>query len=319
MSNLLLVLALSAAASARAQPPAVVPPDPPPLERRRSEVAERLRSLEWLLARQPSPALARRYAALTESIANAGDDAALETLGSSVRAFRVSALSGAGLLGLPPGRIEEIERGQNEAIARMRARRIDGAVVSRRRPQEGQNVDFEALAGDSAARARYRLPLAVADFHGITSDYNPTRMHPVLNISRPHPALDMRAMDGEAALAAAGGRVVFAGRDGIHGNRVIIDHGDGNFTSYSHLASIPRYLRRFADREGFLRAPIRVEEGQELGATGATGRVGGPHLHFETFTQLGRVRFGDRIVPVASGHIDPRRLLPPVPPEGVTW
>jgi murein DD-endopeptidase MepM/ murein hydrolase activator NlpD len=52
------------------------------------------------------------------------------------------------------------------------------------------------------------------------------------------------------------------------GNAVIIDHGTQIFTIYAHLGKIEAAAGR------------RVEKGQLLGLSGATGRVSGPHLHW---------------------------------------
>jgi murein DD-endopeptidase MepM/ murein hydrolase activator NlpD len=71
--------------------------------------------------------------------------------------------------------------------------------------------------------------------------------------------------------AANGGRVAFAGDLGIYGNTVILDHGLGLFTLYSHLSAID-----VKDGE-----PIRQK--QVLGRTGETGLAGGDHLHYGVY------------------------------------
>jgi murein DD-endopeptidase MepM/ murein hydrolase activator NlpD len=52
------------------------------------------------------------------------------------------------------------------------------------------------------------------------------------------------------------------------GNAVIIDHGAGVFTSYSHLSQIN------------VKVGQKIEKGQSVGLAGATGRATGPHLHW---------------------------------------
>lgn len=69
--------------------------------------------------------------------------------------------------------------------------------------------------------------------------------------------------------AANSGVVVFAGDLGIYGNTVIIDHGLGLFTTYSHLSS--------AD----VKAGDEIKKGHIIGRTGETGLAAGDHLHFE--------------------------------------
>jgi murein DD-endopeptidase MepM/ murein hydrolase activator NlpD len=68
--------------------------------------------------------------------------------------------------------------------------------------------------------------------------------------------------------AANRGRVLYADYLGIYGNTVILDHGMGVQSLYSHLSS-------------FEVGPDQVaEQGQTLGRTGMTGLAGGDHLHF---------------------------------------
>lgn len=71
--------------------------------------------------------------------------------------------------------------------------------------------------------------------------------------------------------AANSGTVAFAGDLGIYGNTVILDHGLGLFTLYSHLSSIDA-------KEG-----DALKQRQILGRTGETGLVGGDHLHYGVY------------------------------------
>jgi len=71
--------------------------------------------------------------------------------------------------------------------------------------------------------------------------------------------------------AANSGAVAFAGELGIYGNTVILDHGLGLFTLYSHLSAIDV-------KEG-----NKVEHKQILGKTGETGLAAGDHLHYGVY------------------------------------
>lgn len=73
--------------------------------------------------------------------------------------------------------------------------------------------------------------------------------------------------------AANNGIVVYAEDLGIYGNTVIIDHGMGLMTLYSHLSSI-------AVNKG-----DNISKGEILGRTGVTGLAGGDHLHFGVYVQ----------------------------------
>ncbi|WP_434111729.1 M23 family metallopeptidase [Paraburkholderia caffeinilytica] len=84
-----------------------------------------------------------------------------------------------------------------------------------------------------------------------------------------HPGIDLVAKTGTPILAAAGGRVIFAGEKPGYGNAVEIDHGNGLVTRYGHAS-------RIVVRVGDLVLPR-----QYVADIGSTGRSTGPHLHFE--------------------------------------
>jgi len=83
-----------------------------------------------------------------------------------------------------------------------------------------------------------------------------------------HLGFDLASTRHAAVPAANDGVVLLARYFGIYGNTVVLDHGYGLMSLCSHLSSI-------AVEEG-----QRVERGQILGHTGATGLAGGDHLHF---------------------------------------
>jgi murein DD-endopeptidase MepM/ murein hydrolase activator NlpD len=104
----------------------------------------------------------------------------------------------------------------------------------------------------------------------LSSLFSNNRFHPVLRITRPHRGIDIAARVGEPILAAARGRVVFAGhRANGYGNMVEIDHGYGYVTRYAHASRLR------------VRTGETVERGQHIADVGATGLVSGPHLHYE--------------------------------------
>jgi murein DD-endopeptidase MepM/ murein hydrolase activator NlpD len=99
-----------------------------------------------------------------------------------------------------------------------------------------------------------------------------------------HTGVDFLVGSGTPVHAVAAGVVVSAGADGAYGNDVIIKHADGKYTLYGHLT------------EPLVSAGQSVTEGQEIGISGATGNVTGPHLHFEVRTTPD---YGSDIDPVA--------------------
>jgi murein DD-endopeptidase MepM/ murein hydrolase activator NlpD len=90
-----------------------------------------------------------------------------------------------------------------------------------------------------------------------------------------HKGVDISAPQGRAVQSTAKGRVILTGTvDGgfqVHGNTVIIDHGQALISIYMHLSAISVH-------EGQL-----VEAGEVIGNVGHTGISTAPHLHWGTY------------------------------------
>ena len=86
-----------------------------------------------------------------------------------------------------------------------------------------------------------------------------------------HLGYDLSVTKHYPAEAANSGTVAFTGDLGIYGNTVIIDHGLGLFTLYSHLSSID------------VKPGDAIKNQQIIGKTGDTGLAEGDHLHFGVY------------------------------------
>ncbi|MFJ7957503.1 peptidoglycan DD-metalloendopeptidase family protein [Streptomyces sp. NPDC096319] len=100
-----------------------------------------------------------------------------------------------------------------------------------------------------------------------------------------HTGVDFIASTGTTVVAVGPGTVYSAGDGGAYGNQVVIQHADGTFSQYAHLSSIS------------VSAGETVTGGQQIGLSGATGNVTGPHLHFEMRTGP---EYGSDIDPLAA-------------------
>ncbi|MDX2161586.1 MAG: M23 family metallopeptidase [bacterium] len=89
------------------------------------------------------------------------------------------------------------------------------------------------------------------------------------SVNTRHTGWDIRTTMGIPVMASEAGRVAFAGRLSIRGSHVIVDHGYGVFSGYSHLSQI------------HVTTGQTLTKGQIIGMTGATGRTSGPHFHWE--------------------------------------
>ncbi|MFF2954769.1 peptidoglycan DD-metalloendopeptidase family protein [Kitasatospora sp. NPDC057965] len=99
-----------------------------------------------------------------------------------------------------------------------------------------------------------------------------------------HTGADFVASTGTPLRAVANGTVVKAGNGGAYGNEVEIKLADGKYAQYAHLSSIGVKIGQ------------TVTVGQQIGLSGATGNVTGPHLHFEIRTGS---EYGSDIDPIA--------------------
>ena len=93
----------------------------------------------------------------------------------------------------------------------------------------------------------------------------------------PHSGADLHAAKGTPVHATNHGRVVLAKNLYFTGNTVIVDHGLGIYSLYAHLS-------RIDVKHGDV-----VKNGQDVGLSGATGRVTAPHLHWAMRVQGARV------------------------------
>ena len=97
-----------------------------------------------------------------------------------------------------------------------------------------------------------------------------TRTDPLNGKTSTHTGIDLSVPNGTPVRAALPGTVTVAQYStGSYGYYVQIDHGDGLSTLYAHNSQL------------LVQAGQTVEAGDVIALSGATGRVTGPHVHFE--------------------------------------
>ncbi|RYF70558.1 MAG: M23 family metallopeptidase, partial [Comamonadaceae bacterium] len=131
--------------------------------------------------------------------------------------------------------------------------------------EPGQKGGYYRPSGDSLRKAYLSSPV---EFTRVSSGFA-MRTHPILNTWRQHNGIDFAAPSGTPVRTVGDGVVDFAGTQSGYGNIVIVTHRNKQQTAYAHLSRVD------------VRPGQTVEQGQTLGAVGATGWATGPHLHFE--------------------------------------
>lgn len=102
----------------------------------------------------------------------------------------------------------------------------------------------------------------------VSSPYG-KRIHPVLGTEKMHTGTDLAVGTGTEIRAIADGRIRYATEDAVNGKFLKIDHGHGLSSAYCHASEL-------IGRRGQM-----VKKGDVIMLSGATGRVSGPHLHFQ--------------------------------------
>ena len=137
-------------------------------------------------------------------------------------------------------------------------------------PERSSSGSEDREKVDRSGRRRTRAALESAFRNPVASSSRaasaPARLQ--RRAALPHNGVDLAAPEGEPDVAPAPAVVALAEDLYFSGGTVILDHGNGLFTTYFHLSAID------------VRTGAAVAGGRRIGAVGATGRVTGPHLHW---------------------------------------
>lgn len=168
--------------------------------------------------------------------------------------------------------------------------RADGEHFEAFRYQsEKTNSSFFDREGNELGASFLRSPVPMAR---VTSGFTYRRKHPILDVVRPHLAVDLAAPEGTPVMSTADGRVAFRAMNGGNGNMVIIDHGNGYRSVYAHLSGFRRGLK----------VGDRVRQKDIIGYVGSTGLATGPHVCY-------RIQENGRYVDPMGLKFKPRSVL----------
>jgi murein DD-endopeptidase MepM/ murein hydrolase activator NlpD len=164
---------------------------------------------------------------------------------------------------------KEYENGQPPSYARILAATYDNAgqaydayLYSSAKGEEA----YYSADGKSLKAAFLRSPIKFEA--RISSRFSKRRFHPVLRSYRPHLGTDYAVPTGTPVQSIAAGQVVYSGYQRGSGNLVRVKHANGYESYYLHLS------RRL------VKVGQRVQQGQRIALSGATGLASGPHLDF---------------------------------------
>ena len=151
-------------------------------------------------------------------------------------------------------------------------RRLD--VLEKRAYIQSKSFDDVAAVQQTAGDMASHIP-AIPPMNTDPATYRMSspfgyRSDPLLGYTKRHTGMDFACPPGNPIYATGDGMVVLAKYDHSgYGRHVEIDHGFGYVTRYAHMS-------RLDVEEGQV-----VRRGDCIGLSGRSGRITGPHLHYE--------------------------------------
>lgn len=163
-------------------------------------------------------------------------------------------------------RTEQFLDDEPTGISQIQAATIkqDTGEVSAYLHQDGTYYD---KLGNTLSQTFLRYP--TKEKPRITSSFNHRRIHPVTGKIVAHLGTDFSAKTGSNVLATSDGVVSLVRNHPLAGKYLVIDHGNQYQTRYMHNSKI------------LVRKGDKVKKGQVIALSGSTGRVTGPHIHYE--------------------------------------
>lgn len=155
------------------------------------------------------------------------------------------------------------------------ARRVNPGKKDMRRIKREQ-AEIAKIYEQETLRKYWQGPFAFPIHSPVTSPFGTKRTYNG-ELKSFHTGLDLKAPVGTPIYSAAPGAVVMAKNLFYTGNTVIIDHGYGIITLYAHMSKLKVKLGDVVPMRGL------------LGWSGKTGRVNGPHLHWQAIVHRTKI------------------------------
>ena len=165
--------------------------------------------------------------------------------------------------------LDVLDRGH---ILRQTALRLD--LLEKRAFVQSKSYDdivsLAQVAGDKAAHVPAIPPMSTAPGTFQLSSPFGYRSDPITGASKMHNGMDFSCDPGNPIYATGDGTVILVESDFYgYGNHIEVDHGFGYVSRYSHLSDMFAYVGQ------------KVSRGDCIALGGNSGRVTGPHLHYE--------------------------------------
>ncbi|MFI3316764.1 MAG: M23 family metallopeptidase [Rikenellaceae bacterium] len=154
-----------------------------------------------------------------------------------------------------------------EKILSQRIAKVQEQVAKLSRSAEIMQANCEAM-GSKARNIPAIQPIANRQLSLLTASYG-MRMHPFYRTLKSHQGVDYTIPEGTRIFATADGTVKSINTNSTSGKEIILDHGNGYTTAYSHIKSTS------------VGKGQSVKRGDIIALSGNTGLSITPHLHYE--------------------------------------
>lgn len=147
-------------------------------------------------------------------------------------------------------------------------------IIEKRAYVQSKSFDditvLQQTAGDMAAHIPAISPVNTDRHTYHMSSPFGYRSDPLLGFRKRHTGMDFACPPGNPIYATGDGVVVKVAHERKgYGNHVEIDHGFGYMTRYAHMSKI------------YVELGQKLSRGDCIGLSGRSGRITGPHLHYE--------------------------------------
>ncbi|MEO0161740.1 MAG: peptidoglycan DD-metalloendopeptidase family protein [candidate division WOR-3 bacterium] len=157
---------------------------------------------------------------------------------------------------------QESEKKKIEKELKSAQRKLEELIISLRKQKEKEEKRAQSYLEMNKGKLPWPCKGSVGTKFGKV-------VHPKYNTTTKNNGIDILSNYGENVYAVAQGRVVYAGKFIGYGNLVVIDHLDGFYSLYGHLAEI------------LVKVGEEIPAGRIIGRVGESGSLSGPMLHFE--------------------------------------
>jgi murein DD-endopeptidase MepM/ murein hydrolase activator NlpD len=152
--------------------------------------------------------------------------------------------------------------------ANLNSRNTDYSIYRYSPSGKIEDLEFFSEDGQSIKSTLLRTPVKIVRISG---NYGYRKKHPVLGYGAMHKGVDFAASIGTPIYASGNGTITFMGWKSGYGRFILLQHDKTLSTAYAHSSKFANGLRKGS----------RVKQGDIIAYVGQSGRVTGPHLHYE--------------------------------------